>query len=73
MKNKTNNKKELKWIQFEDKIIEHNSFGKDKILSSEQQVCDFVNENNIEVISISCRWAYPTILFYKATKGEKKE
>lgn len=65
MENKKMNK--LKWKRFDDEVIEKDKsfFPKTKIISSAEKLCKFVDNNDIEIVSISCRWCFPTDLFYR--------
>lgn len=60
----------LKWMQFED--TDNTTIFKAKNVDnySEEKLCKFINKNEgkIEIVSISCRWSYPTTLFYREIK-----
>ena len=57
----------LKFKKFQERI---EGLFNPKITSAEELLCDFVNKNNIEIVSISYRWNSSVVLFYYK-KGEK--
>ena len=64
------NKIKYKWFDEEDIQVDEGKWWRQpkfKKVDSHQLLCDFLNENDgkIEIVAISCRWCYPTILFYR--------